>query len=75
MAKAVAIRGTVALRPARSSSSTRQACGIITAKFMFWERRSPSEAVLMPITLPVARSINGPPELPGLMGASVWIIG
>src|SRR5512132_2238525 len=30
--------------------------------------------VLMPITAP-QRSTSGPPELPGLIGASVWIIG
>ena len=31
-----------------------------------------SPAVLIPITRPAA-SASGPPELPGLMGASVWI--
>jgi hypothetical protein len=32
----------------------------------------PAMAVLMPITLPFA-STRGPPELPGLSGASVWM--
>ncbi len=31
-----------------------------------------SMAVLMPMTSP-ARVISGPPELPGLMAASVWM--
>ena len=30
-------------------------------------------AVFMPMTRP-SRSANGPPELPGLIGASVWIM-
>mmetsp|Transcript_10629 Transcript_10629/g.21040 ORF Transcript_10629/g.21040 Transcript_10629/m.21040 type:complete len:286 (-) Transcript_10629:585-1442(-) len=33
---------------------------------------APSEAVLMPISLP-SLSMSGPPELPGLIAASVWI--
>jgi hypothetical protein len=33
---------------------------------------APIIAVLMPTTLPLP-STNGPPELPGLSGASVWM--
>ena len=40
------------------------------AKPMFWA--SPLVAVLMPTTWP-AELTSGPPELPGLMAASVWI--
>jgi hypothetical protein len=36
------------------------------------ERDGDSMAKLTPTTLP-ARSSSGPPELPGLMAASVWI--
>ena len=40
------------------------------AKPMFW--LSSMMAVLMPTTAPL-ESTSGPPELPGLMAASVWI--
>ena len=43
-----------------------------TAKPIDWA--SSEISVLRPITWP-QRSTSGPPELPGLMGASVWIIG
>ena len=43
-----------------------------TAKPIDWA--SSEISVLRPITWP-QRSTRGPPELPGLMGASVWIIG
>ena len=42
------------------------------AKPMFWPRSGLTIAVLMPITRPFT-SISGPPELPGLMLASVCI--
>ena len=43
-----------------------------TAKLVFWLPRR--TAVLMPTTLPLLRLISGPPELPGLIGASVCSI-
>ena len=47
------------------------------AKPMFWalvpSQVSPATAVFMPMTCP-AVSMSGPPELPGLMAASVWIM-
>ena len=42
------------------------------AKPMFWPPR-PATAVLMPMTWPLLLA-RGPPELPGLMAASVWIM-
>ena len=39
---------------------------------MFSAAWAPTPAELMPTTRP-ARSTSGPPELPGLMAASVWI--
>ena len=44
---------------------------------MFWELvpslEVPATAVFMPMTWPDV-SMSGPPELPGLMAASVWIM-
>ena len=74
-AKRVVRRGMVAGCFALSSSSTRHACDISTAKFMFCARLSAALEVLMPMTSPVSRLISGPPEFPGLIGASVWIMG
>src|SRR2546425_687310 len=60
-------------RPAsRRSRSTPRAALMGIAKPIDWA--SSEISVLMPITRP-QRSTSGPPEFPGLIGASVWIIG
>ena len=65
-------RRTVPL--SRSSGSTRRAVATGTAKPMPTEVPVGEKImVLMPIMRPPASS-SGPPELPGLMEASVWII-
>src|SRR5438105_15663888 len=51
-----------------STSGMTRSIGM--AKAMLWPLLE--TAVLMPITWPLA-SASGPPELPGLMAASVWI--
>ena len=58
-----------------SSRTTRLAVSIGTAKPMPTEPVPPTPVAiweLMPITRPPA-SISGPPELPGLIAASVWM--
>ena len=64
-----AIRG---VRPARRSSSTGSADEIEIAKPMLFADPGSAIAVLMPMTRP-STSTSGPPELPGLIAASVWI--
>src|SRR5206468_936004 len=64
--------GAGAFPPARPSAMDR-AWSMGMAKPMFWAPLSVATAVLMPITWP-DRLTSGPPELPGLMAASVWIM-
>jgi hypothetical protein len=45
-----------------------------TAKFVFCAPLPVSAAVFTPTIAPDFRLISGPPELPALIGASVWII-
>ena len=64
------IHGRVSASPFRAWSMIGRAMSIGMAKPMPDE--SVATAVLMPTTAPEA-SASGPPELPGLMAASVWI--
>ena len=62
--------------PFWSWGSSTSTWSIGMANPMFWEfvpsLAEPATAVFMPMTCP-AVSMSGPPELPGLMAASVWI--
>ena len=61
----------------RASSSPATACSMIGRAMSIGMAKpmpllSAAMAVLMPTTAPLASS-SGPPELPGLMAASVWM--
>ena len=62
--------GRASSLPATACAMIGRAMSIGIAKPMPLE--SAAMAVLMPTTLPPASS-SGPPELPGLIAASVWI--
>src|SRR2546422_11047598 len=67
-------QGWVTLAPLSISGRKSLAVLIGTAKPMPTEPRTGlSIAVLMPTTSP-RELISGPPELPGVIGASVWIM-
>ena len=73
-------RAWVAVSPARSCSTIGRTWVIGMAKPRPMEPPSPLEVLLerieelMPTTSP-AMFTSGPPELPGLMAASVWTAG
>src|SRR5581483_9405765 len=62
-------KGCAGVWPVFSWLMIGMALSMARAKPMFWA--SPATAVLIPTTSPLALS-SGPPELPGLMAASVW---